>query len=132
MPADSPSATQTSSPSKITPSRRSVGASLTLLDTVHICAYTIQVAYAWDRRKAEANLAKHGIAFADAVTALEDEFALSKPEPSSISEERFVALGTDALGRLLVVIYSHRGDDIRLISARKAEPKERRQYEELP
>lgn len=102
------------------------------LTFVHNRTYTRQVAYAWDRRKAEANLAKHGIDFADAVTALEDQLALSKPEPSSISEDRFVALGMDALGRLLVVVYSHRGDAIRLISARKAEPKERRQYEELP
>jgi uncharacterized DUF497 family protein len=43
--------------------------------------------------------------------------------------ERFVALGTDALGRLLVVVYEWRDDDVRLISARKATRAERRQYE---
>ena len=85
--------------------------------------------YVWDERKAAANLAKHGVDFADAATALEDARALSMPDAFTDSEERFVGLGTDALGRLLVVVYSYRGDDIRLISAREAEPKERRQYE---
>jgi uncharacterized DUF497 family protein len=44
-------------------------------------------------------------------------------------EDRFVAIGMDALGRILVVVFTWRGDDIRIISARKATPNERRQYE---
>jgi uncharacterized DUF497 family protein len=90
------------------------------------------VAYGWDARKAAANLAKHGVDLADAVTALEDEHALRIADPSSFSEDRFIAIGMDALGRLLVVAYTYRGDDLRLISARKAEPKERHHYEEEP
>lgn len=70
--------------------------------------------------------------FADAVIALEDDLALTMSDPGSYEEERFVTLGTDATGRLLVVIYTWPGEDIRLISARKATPKERRHYEEGP
>lgn len=90
------------------------------------------MAYEWDKRKAASNLLKHGVDFADAVSALEDEQALSMPAPASSSEDRFVAIGLDALGRVLVVVYTYRDDDVRLISARKAGPQERRQYEEQP
>jgi hypothetical protein len=62
--------------------------------------------------------------FADAETALRDEMAMTVPDG-----ERFVTLGMDALGRLLVVVYEWRNDDPRLISARKATRVERRQYE---
>jgi uncharacterized DUF497 family protein len=82
----------------------------------------------WDRDKAAENLKKHGVDFADAESALEDEMALTIPD-SGGPEERFVTLGTDALGRLLVVIYTWRDEDIRIISARKASRKERSQYE---
>lgn len=88
--------------------------------------------YAWDRRKATANLQKHGVDFADAVTALEDDRALSMRDPYSSDEDRFIALGMDALGRIVLVAYTYRDDGIRIISARKAEPRERRQYEEQP
>jgi hypothetical protein len=66
--------------------------------------------------------------FADAETALCDEMALTMRDDDP-DEERFVALGMDALGRLLVVVYEWREDDVRLISARKANRSERRQYE---
>jgi len=82
----------------------------------------------WDLEKAFANWRSHGIDFADAATALEDEFALTVQDDDP-DEERFVTLGEDALGRLLVVVYTWRGDEPRLISARKAEPRERKQYE---
>ena len=88
------------------------------------------MAYRWDARKAAANLEKHGVDFADAVLALEDELGLHRVDPFSIAEERWIGLGMDGLGRLLVVIYSHQDDVIRLISARVADPQERRQYEE--
>jgi len=90
------------------------------------------VAYVWDPTKAATNLDKHGVDFADAVVALEDELALSMPDPFAGSETRFIALGRDAFGRTLVVVYSYDHDDVRLISAREAEPRERRQYEEQP
>jgi uncharacterized DUF497 family protein len=84
--------------------------------------------YEWDKRKAQANLQKHGIDFADAVAVLEDNSAVTI-EDHYPSEERFITIGLDALGRILVVIYTWRGDRIRLISARKATPREQKQYE---
>ena len=82
----------------------------------------------WDREKAEANRVKHGVDFGDAATVLADDLALTRPDDSP-DEERFVTLGMDALGRVLVVAYTWRDDEVRLISARKATPSERRQYE---
>jgi len=82
----------------------------------------------WDRQKADANRAKHGVDFADAATVLTDNLALTRPDDNP-EEERFVTLGMDALGRVLVVAYTWHGDEIRLISARRATPSERRQYE---
>lgn len=83
----------------------------------------------WDPRKAEANWRKHGVRFCDAATALEDEMALTIRDPAA-GEERWVTLGIDALGRSLVVVYAWRGERARIISARLATPRERRQYEE--
>ena len=83
----------------------------------------------WDDEKAKENLRKHGVDFADAVTVLSDVMAITIPEEAA-DEERFVTLGTDALGRLLVVAYTWRGNRPRLISARKAARHERKQYEE--
>jgi uncharacterized DUF497 family protein len=85
----------------------------------------------WDARKAELNIRKHGIHFADAVTALEDDRALTMRDPFSDDEERWITLAMDALGRLLVVIYTWREDRVRLISARKATSNERSQYENV-
>lgn len=82
----------------------------------------------WDREKADANRTKHGVDFADAATVLTDDLALTRQD-SNPDEERFVTLGMDALGRVLVVAYAWKGDKIRLISARRATPSERRQYE---
>lgn len=83
----------------------------------------------WDTEKAEANFAKHGVRFADAVSALGDEMAVTIRDPYSEEEERWITLGMDTVARLLVVIYTWRGEKIRLISARTATPNERRQYE---
>jgi uncharacterized protein len=85
--------------------------------------------YEWDPGKAATNLQKHGVSFADAVSVFSDEFALTTADDLA-EEERFVTLGTDAFGRLLVVIYTWRGEQIiRIISARKATRHERTQYE---
>ena len=85
--------------------------------------------YEWDPDKAATNLHKHGIRFADAVAVFSDELALTVPDDFP-HEERFLILGTDAFGRLLVVVYTWRGEQsIRLISARKATRRERKQYE---
>lgn len=90
-------------------------------------AYTTEVVE-WDAEKAASNVRKHKIDFADAATALGDESALTRSDEDP-DEERFVTLGMDALGRLLVVAYTWRDDEIRLISARRATRKEERQYE---
>jgi uncharacterized DUF497 family protein len=82
----------------------------------------------WDPDKQRANLRKHGIELADAVAVFRDPFAVTV-EDRSHQEERFVALGMDAFGRTLVVVYIYRDPDtIRLISARQADASERKQY----
>ena len=84
--------------------------------------------YEWDPHKAKSNLRKHGIDFADATTVFSDEYALTIPDDDP-DEERFITIGMDALGRILVVVYTWRGERIRVISARKAESDECKQYE---
>lgn len=84
----------------------------------------------WDEAKRKANLRKHGVEFADALSVLDDPRAVTI-EDRDHDEQRFVTLGLDAFGSLRVVVYTYRGPDtIRLLSARPAEPHERRQYEE--
>ena len=84
---------------------------------------------AWDPRKARTNLQKHGVCFSDAESVLFDPVGVTVEDPSSRNEQRFVTMGMDALGRVLVVVYTYRNDSIRLISARRVTPSERRQYE---
>jgi uncharacterized protein len=60
----------------------------------------------WDPAKAPANFGKHGVRFADAVTVLEDDLALTMRDPFSEDEERWITLGRDVLGPLLVVVYT--------------------------
>jgi uncharacterized DUF497 family protein len=74
------------------------------------------------------NLRKHGVEFADAVTVFADPLAATMPDDDP-DEERFVTLGLDANGQLLVVIYTWRRSRIRIISARQATPRERKRYE---
>ena len=85
--------------------------------------------FEWDPRKAAANLRQHGVDFADAAGALEDDLGRTIPEPSTDLEERFVTLGSDPHGRLLVVVWTWRGERLRIISARRATGVERRSYE---
>src|ERR1041385_8745591 len=96
------------------------------LERVYSRAYNARVSYEWDPKKAASNLRKHGIDFADAVTALEDDQALTLDDDYP-QEQRLTTLGIDALGRVLVVVYTFRGEHIRLISARDATPRERKQ-----
>jgi len=88
------------------------------------------VSYEWDPAKARANFAKHGVRFADAVTVLEDDLALTMRDPSSDEEERWITLGRNDLARVIVVVYTWRQDNVRLISARPATAREKSQYEE--
>lgn len=87
--------------------------------------------FEWDAEKAEANQQKHGVTFDEAITAYSDPLAMLLPDPDhSISEERYLVLGTSTQGRLLVVAVAERPPRTRLISARRATRKERTQYEE--
>lgn len=86
--------------------------------------------YQWDAAKARSNLRKHGIDFADAVGVFEDEWAFTCKEEEIEGEFRFATLGMDFLGRIVVVVSTYRDDDIRLISARPATPRERKHYEQ--
>jgi len=83
--------------------------------------------FEWDERKARTNLEKHGIDFADAAAVLNDDLAIVIPDDHP-GEERYVALGVDLLGRLLVVIFAPRGEAIRIISAREATRRESKDY----
>ena len=87
--------------------------------------------YEWDPAKAAANLRKHGVDLADAVSVLSDPLAATRDDEHPY-EARRLTLGVDAVGRLLVVCYVRRGTKVRIISARKATPHERRQYEDQP
>jgi len=82
----------------------------------------------FDPAKAKANLAKHKVSFGHAEQALRDPFALTIEDPDARDERRYVTLGRDALGRVLVVVHTPRGDRVRLISARKGSRSETRQY----
>ena len=94
---------------------------------MHNCTYNNYVEFEWDIKKALSNLKKHGIDFADAVQVLEDEKAITITD-EYYDGERFVTIGMDVLGRILVIVYTWRRDRIRLISARKATAKEINQY----
>ncbi len=84
----------------------------------------------WDTIKAAANFKKHGVRFSDASTVLDDPLGLTVGDHRH-DEQRFVTIGSDLEGRVLVVVYSYANSStVRLISARAAEPSERRQYAE--
>ena len=87
--------------------------------------------YEWDEAKRAANLAKHGVDFADAVGALEDPCGRTFEDGDAVDEARFVSLGYGFCNRILYVVWTERGiDTIRIISARKASPGEARHYQE--
>ena len=87
------------------------------------------MAFQYDPTKAETNLKDHGISFSDAEGVFFDPLALHRPDPDAEGEERFVAMGLGSAGQILVVVYTIRGEDIRLISARRATRREIRDYE---
>ena len=83
--------------------------------------------YIWDSKKRLSNLLKHGVEFSDAVLVFEDDLAVTI-EDSYQNEQRFITLGCDAHSRILVVVYTHKNDVIRIISARKANKTENSVY----
>ena len=84
--------------------------------------------FEFDSAKATLNLKRHGVSFAHAEQALRDLSAVTIEDPDARGEQRFISLGMDALGRILVVVHAQRGERTRLISARKASPGEVKQY----
>ncbi len=84
----------------------------------------------WDPAKADLNYRQHNVRFSDAELVLSDPMALTREDRSADDEQRLVTIGADALGRVVVVVYTYRGEDIRLISARRATQNERKSYEE--
>jgi len=85
--------------------------------------------YEWDPAKAKANLRKHRVSFADAALTLEDPRALTIADPDASGEQRFVSLGSDPVGQVLVTVFAPRGRRTRIISSRKASRAEQRAYE---
>jgi uncharacterized DUF497 family protein len=84
----------------------------------------------WDPLKAESNFRKHKVRFSDAEPVLFDPIGMTREDVKTEGEQRFVTIGRDSLGRILVVVYTYTEEEIRVISARRATPKERRCYEE--
>jgi uncharacterized protein len=85
--------------------------------------------FRYDPAKATANLKKHGVSFADAEGVFQDPLAVTQEDPDAQGERRFVAIGLGSAAELLVVVYAMRGEEVRLISARRATRKERITYE---
>jgi uncharacterized DUF497 family protein len=84
--------------------------------------------FEWDELKARANQRKHEVSFTDAVTVFLDPRAIDAPDLEL--QERFVIIGRAASSRVLFVVYAERRERVRLISARRASPSQRRMYEE--
>jgi uncharacterized protein len=89
------------------------------------------LSFEWDQNKARTNLAKHGVSFEEAATVFGDARSLTILDPAhSQVEDRSIVLGRSHHNKLLVVVHTERGDNIRVISARLASRQERKQYEE--
>ena len=84
----------------------------------------------FDPKKDAANLKKHGVSLAEGDGVLSDPLAVTIDDESAEGEQRFVTLGANTFGSLMVVVWAPRGDEVRIISVRKSTPKERRSYEE--
>ncbi|MDH4327177.1 MAG: BrnT family toxin [Nitrospira sp.] len=91
----------------------------------------MKLSFEWDDEKAKANFKKHGVGFDEAITVFTDPFSVTIPDPGhSADEQRYVDIGISDKGRVLVVVYTERSSNIRIISSRKAIPPERKMYEE--
>jgi len=91
----------------------------------------MELIFEWDEEKAQANFRKHKVSFEEGKTIFNDPFLLTFPDPEhSNSEQRYLNIGNSIKGQTLIVIHTERGDNIRLISCRKATANERRAYYE--
>jgi uncharacterized DUF497 family protein len=92
--------------------------------------YNQTVPFEWDPIKAAANDRRHGVQFSEALGVFSDEYAITiEDDESDPQEQRFVTLGVGIKGRVLVVVYCYRGENLRIISARTAGRRERENYE---
>jgi uncharacterized DUF497 family protein len=90
----------------------------------------VALTFEWDSRKARSNLAKHDFGFDEASTIFGDPLSLTISDPEhSLSENRYITMGKAFNGKLLVVVHTDRGDNIRIISARRASRRELQRYE---
>jgi uncharacterized protein len=89
------------------------------------------VNFEWDPAKARQNRRKHRVSFEEAATVFGDPLALTYSDPDHAAlEQRFITVGMSSANRSLIVAHADRGESIRIISARKATPHERKHYEE--
>ncbi len=87
--------------------------------------------FEWDEKKAKVNLEKHRVSFDEATTVFVDPLSITIPDPDhSAEEQRYIGIGSSDKGHILIVVYTERGSNIRIISCRKATPSERKLYEE--
>ena len=87
--------------------------------------------FEWDSAKAKSNLTKHNVSFEEATTVFGDANSLTINDPDhSKSESRSITIGNSHAAKILVVVHTERGDNIRIISARRASRRERKSYEE--
>jgi hypothetical protein len=88
------------------------------------------VVFEWDDDKAASNLSKHGVSFLEAATVFRDKLGILKPDIAhSADENRFLLIGISLERRIITVVYVERGERLRVISARRATPRERKNYE---
>lgn len=91
----------------------------------------MKIKFEWDSDKAKLNFAKHGVSFEEAESVFYDNLARIKPDPDhSINEERLIIMGCTKQNRLLIISFTDRNDNIRIINARTATKQERKQYEQ--
>lgn len=91
----------------------------------------MKLRFEWDEEKAKTNLKKHRVSFDEAITVFLDPFSITIPDPDhSVDEQRYIDIGSSDKGRVLVVVYTERRSNIRIISRRKATLSERKLHEE--
>jgi uncharacterized DUF497 family protein len=90
----------------------------------------MKLTFEWDENKAKANFKKHNVSFEEGKTIFNDPLLFTFPDPEhSEYEQRYINIGLSSKGRVLILIHTERGENIRIISCRKATSAERRVYE---
>ena len=91
----------------------------------------MSLVFEWDQNKSDKNEKKHGITFEEAKTVFNDRYAITIDDPDHSDDEyRYIDIGFSSEGRILVVWYTERNENIRIIGSRKAIRTERKSYEE--